>query len=115
MEDSILTTVKKTLGIDEADESFDTDILLFINSVFSTLNQIGVGPDDGFQIEDKVATWDSLLGSDPRLNSVKAYTHLKVRMLFDPPATSFAIKAIEDQARELEVRINTFVEVEKWR
>lgn len=114
MSTSILTTVKKSLGLVEADESFDTDIILFINSVFSTLDQIGVGPEDGFQIEDKDATWDQFLGTDPRLNNVKAYVYLKVRLLFDPPSTSFAIKAMEDNARELEVRIYTAREVTKW-
>lgn len=114
MDVSILTTVKKSLGLADADTSFDSDILLYINSVLSTLNQIGVGPDDGFQIEDKTATWESFLGTDPRLNNVKVYVHLKVRLLFDPPATSFAIAAIENQAKELEYRIYTAREVAKW-
>lgn len=114
MESSILITVKKSLGIDEADTAFDPDILLFTNSVLSTLNQIGVGPENGFQIEDKDATWDELLGSDLRLNNVKAYVYLKVRMLFDPPPTSFAIAAVEAQAKELEYRIYTVMEVDKW-
>lgn len=111
---SILTTVKKVLGIDEEDTSFDLDITLHINSVLSTLNQLGVGPDEGFMIEDKEATWESFLGTDPRINNVKSYTYLKVRLLFDPPGTSFAITSIENMARELEVRINTFREAEKW-
>lgn len=114
MEDSILTSTKKALGLDEEDTSFDLDILLFINSVLSTLNQIGVGPVNGYQIEDKSATWDELLNSDPRLNNVKTYTYLRVRLLFDPPATSFAIAAIEKQITELESRINIQVEGEKW-
>lgn len=114
MEASILTTVKKSLGLDDAYTAFDLDILLFTNSVFSTLNQIGVGPVNGFQIEDKSATWEDFLRDDPRLNNVKAFVYLKVRMLFDPPATSFAIAAMETQAKELEYRIYTFMEVEKW-
>lgn len=114
MEGSILTTVKKALGLDEAYTAFDLDITLYINSVLSILNQIGVGPVNGFQIEDKSVTWDELLGSDPRLNNVKAYVILKVRMIFDPPATSFAIAAIENNAKELEYRIYTSAEVEKW-
>jgi hypothetical protein len=111
---SILTSVKKALGLVEADTSFDVDILMHINSVLATLNQIGVGPENGYQIEDKVATWDELLSDDPRLNNVKSYLYLKVRLLFDPPATSFAIKAFEDQIKEFEYRIYTFEEVEKW-
>lgn len=111
---SILTGVKKTLGIDEEYRAFDPDILMFTNSVLSNLNQIGVGPEQGFQIEDEAATWEDLLDGDPRLNNVKAFVHLKVRLLFDPPATSFAITALQDQAKELEYRIYTMIEVEKW-
>jgi hypothetical protein len=111
---SILTTVKKSLGLVESDESFDPDIVLFINSVLANLNQIGVGPVDGFQIEDKSATWESFLDADPRLNNVKAFVYLKVKLLFDPPATSFAIQAVESQAQELEYRIYTAMEVSKW-
>jgi hypothetical protein len=114
VDDSILNTVKKSLGLVESDTTFDNDILLFINSVFSTLNQIGVGPEDGFQIEDADATWDSLLDSDLRLNFVKGYVYLKVRLLFDPPVTSFAIAAMETQSKELEYRIYTVKEVDKW-
>lgn len=114
METSILTTVKKSLGVEEDYVAFDSDILMFTNSVLSTLNQIGVGPEEGFQIEDKDATWEQFLGTDPRLNNVKAYVYLKVRLLFDPPATSFAIQAIQDQAKELEYRIYTAAEVAKW-
>lgn len=114
MATSILTSVKKTLGIDEMYTAFDPDILLYINSVLANLNQIGVGEDAGFQIEDKVATWESFLGADPRLNNVKAYVSLKVRLLFDPPATSFAIAAFEAQAKEIEYRIYTTAEVTLW-
>lgn len=114
MEGSILTTIKKSLGITEEYEVFDPDILLYTNSVLSNLSQIGVGPVNGFQIEDKTATWDDLLNGDSRLNNVKAFVSLKVRLLFDPPATSFAIEAINDQAKELEYRIYTTLEVDKW-
>jgi hypothetical protein len=111
---SILTSVKKTLGLEEADTSFDADILVFINSTFSTLHQLGVGPENGFQIEDKVVTWDAFLGTDPRLNNVKAYMHLKVRMLFDPPTTSFAIDAMNQIAKETEWRISERREEATW-
>jgi type II secretory pathway component HofQ len=112
--DSILNTVKKSLGIEADYTAFDVDILMFTNAVLSNLNQIGVGPVNGFQIEDASATWDDLLGDDPRLNNVKAFVYLKVRMLFDPPATSFAIQAMETNAKEFEYRIYTTVEVDKW-
>lgn len=114
MNASILISVKKSLGVDDGYNAFDADILMFINSVLSTLNQIGVGPENGFRIEDEAATWDELLDGDNRLNNVQTYVHLKVRLLFDPPATSFAIAAIQEQARELEVRIYSVMEVEKW-
>lgn len=111
---SILTSVKKSLGIEEDYTAFDPDIVMHTNAVLAVLNQIGVGPDIGFAIEDEAATWDSFLGTDPRLNTVKSYVYLKVRLLFDPPATSFAIDAIQESAKELEVRIYTAMEVKKW-
>lgn len=111
---SILTSVKKNLGLEEADTSFDVDITMYINSTFSTLHQLGVGPENGFQIEDKTATWDALLGTDPRLNNVKAFVYLKVRQIFDPPATSFAIESFERIARELEWRISERREETTW-
>ena len=114
MVDSILTNTKKNLGLEADYTAFDPDILLFINSVLSNLNQIGVGPEEGFQIEDASSTWSDFLGDDLRLNNVKAFIYLKVRMLFDPPATSFAIGALETQAKEFEYRIYTTQEVEKW-
>lgn len=114
MATSILTSVKKSLGLEEADASFDVDILLHINSTFSTLHQLGVGPENGFQIEDKVTTWDALLGTDPRLNNVKTYVYLKVRQIFDPPTTSFSIESMERIAKELEWRISERREETSW-
>lgn len=114
MADSILTTTKKSLGLEEDDTSFDRDILTFINTVLATLNQIGVGPESGFWIGDKSATWDNLLGTDPRLNFVQSYVYLKVRLLFDPPTTSFTIDAMDKIATELEVRIYLLLEADKW-
>ena len=114
MSDSILTSVKKALGIDEDYTAFDPDITMHINSILATLNQIGVGPDLGFVIEDKNATWDDLLDGDLRLTFVKTYLYTKVRLIFDPPATSFAIQAQTEVAKELEYRIYTAREVEKW-
>ena len=109
MSDSILTSTKKILGIDEDYEVFDLDILTHINSVFATLNQLGIGPDDGYQIADKADTWD-LFQDDPRYNSIKTYVYLKVRLLFDPPSTSFAIASLNEQVKELEWRLNTYRE-----
>lgn len=111
---SILTSIKKLLGITEDFEAYDPDIILYTNMVLANLNQIGVGPDEGFQIEDKSDTWESFLDGDPRLNNVKAYIATKVRLLFDPPPTSFGIDALEKVALELETRIYIAREVEKW-
>ena len=111
---SILTSVKKNLGIDESYTFFDDDILLYINGVFSTLNQLGIGPDDGFAIEDDTATWDTYLADNLKLSSVKTYMYLKVRLLFDPPTTSFAIEALNKQAVELEWRLNVVREETEW-
>lgn len=102
---SILTSTKKLLGIEEAYTDFDSDIVMHINSVFATLNQLGVGPDNGFMIEDKTELWAEFLGTNPTINSVKSYMVLKVRLLFDPPSTSFAITAMEKQTLEYEWRL----------
>lgn len=111
---SILTSVKKNLGIAAEYEVFDPDILLYINGVFSTLNQLGVGPEDGFVIEDDSATWDDFLGDDPRLNHVRTYMTLRVRILFDPPQTSYAQEAIKEQIKEHEWRLNVQREETMW-
>lgn len=104
--ESILTSIKKLLGITEEYGHFDADLIIDINSVLSTLNQIGVGPSEGFAITTKEETWDQFLPSDPRLNFVKSYVHLKVRLLFDPPLSSAVIEAINRQISELEWRIH---------
>lgn len=104
--ESILISTKKILGLDANYTAFDMDVIIHINSTFATLHQLGIGPIDGFMIEDGVPTWDDFLSGDKRLNSVKTYVYLKVRLLFDPPATSFAITAIQDQVREAEWRLN---------
>lgn len=114
MSNSILTSVKKVLNLPEAYTAFDEDVLLHINSTLSTLNQLGIGPEGGLTIADATPTWAALIGTDPRLNFVKSYVYLRVRMLFDPPQTSFLIQAIEAQFREFEVRINIYRESTAW-
>lgn len=104
--DSILDSVKKVLGIDKEYDAFDVDILMHINSVFATLNQLGVGPEAGYSIEDASPTWSDYLGDDLRLNNVKTYVYLRVRMLFDPPTTSYLLDAMKQQIQEQEWRIN---------
>lgn len=114
MEQSILKTTKKILGIDPDYDVFDIDIITHINATFSALQQIGVGPEDGFMIEDAEPTWESLLGKDPRLNNIKTYIYLKVRLLFDPPASSNLINAYNEQIKEMEWRISVTREEEQW-
>lgn len=114
MSDSILTSTKKVLGIEEDYTPFDLDILMHINSALATLNQLGVGPEEGFSIEDETETWSDFLGDDPRLNSVKTYVYLKTRFAFDPPGTSYLINAIQKQIEELEWRLNVVREIDTY-
>jgi len=109
--DSILTSVKKLLGITEECKHFDTDIIIHINSVFLTLQQLGVGPAKGFSISDEYATWDSYLPEDnPSFEAVKSYIYLKVRLLFDPPSSSAVMESMKNMANELEWRLNAEAE-----
>lgn len=112
MADSILTSVKKILGIEEDYTVFDTDIIIHINTVLNVLHQLGIGPVEGFMITDKTDTWDEYLGGDILLNDVKTYVCLRVRVLFDPPTTSYLISAMEKQIAEFEWRINVTREEE---
>jgi hypothetical protein len=103
---SILTSTKKILGISEDYEAFDTDIITHINSTFAILNQLGVGPVDTFSIEDDKATWGEFCETQDQLSLVRTYMFLKVRMLFDPPTTSFLIDATNKQIQEYETRLS---------
>lgn len=109
--DSILTSVKKQLGIAEEYTQFDPEITIHINSVFLTLNELGVGPDEGFAISDSLDTWDDYISdNDLLLNAVKTYMYLKVRLIFDPPLTSSVIELMKEEVRELEWRMNVYVD-----
>jgi hypothetical protein len=114
MENSILKSVKKVLGIDSTYTAFDEDILMHINSVFATLHRLGIGPEGGYHIEDDTALWTAFIGTDQRKNSVKTYVCLKVRLVFDPPQTSYLIEAMRKQIEELEWRINEWREFNDW-
>jgi hypothetical protein len=108
--ESILTSIKKMLGIEEAETHFDPDIIVHINTTFMTLNQLGVGPSTTFHIVDKSKTWADFLGDVTTAEAVKTYMYLQVKLLFDPPPTSYAIDAIERQLVKWEWRLNTQVE-----
>lgn len=104
--ESILTSLKKVLGIMEEDDSFDYDIIMHANAVFMTLNQIGIGPEEGFSITSDEQTWTDFLGDSKKLlGAVQSYMYLKVRMLFDPP-TSHVLEAMNRQATEYEWRLS---------
>ena len=108
--ESILTSIKKLLGITEEYEHFDQDIIMHINSVFMILTQIGVGPEDGFTISDKKTKWNEFTNDDMKIEAVKTYVYLKVRLLFDPPASSSVMEAINRSISELEWRLNIAVD-----
>jgi len=112
MEESILISTKKILGLDEAYLAFDQDVLTHINAAFSILNQLGVGPAEGFMIMDAETVWDDYPVPYNQLHLVKTYIYLKVRSLFDPPATSYLIEATNAQIKEYEWRLNLFREWE---
>jgi hypothetical protein len=106
MEDSILVTVKKMLGLGEDYTVFDLDVITHINSVFTTLTQLAVGPPGGFSIEDDTALWGDFITPEMNLHAVKTYIYLRVRLLFDPPQTAHHQTAVQEQIKELEWRLN---------
>ncbi len=109
--ESIMQSVKKLLGVMPEYTVFDTDILIHINTVFSILTQLGVGPSEGFSITGEETIWkDFLPNEDPRLEAVKSYMYLKVRLLFDPPLSSAVKESIDRQISELEWRLNVAAE-----
>ncbi len=107
---SILTSIKKLLGITAIDTSFDTDVLMGINSALMSLQQLGVGPDSGFLISSADDEWSDLLGDRIDLESAKLYVYLKTKLFFDPPQNSFLVEAIKNQISELDFRINVQAE-----
>ena len=109
-DESILTSIKKTIGIHPEDVAFDSDIIMHINSVFMILNQLGVGPSEGFRIKDNSTTWSEYIGEGSNLESVKSYIGLKVKLLFDPPSSSSAMEATNRLVNELEWRLNVETE-----
>jgi hypothetical protein len=116
MEQSILKSTKNVLGLAADYTVFDLAVITHINSAFSTLTQLGVGPIEGFMIEDDKAVWDDfiILTDDPSYNSVKSYIYLKTRLLFDPPTTSFHLEAMDRQIQEMEWRLNANREEVEW-
>lgn len=112
--ESILSSTKKVLGLDDDYDVFDLDIVMHINSVFADLNQLGLGPVLGFEITGNTETWDEFMNGDPLLNSVKSYVYLRAKLLFDPPPTSYLINAMEEQVKKAEWRLNVLRENRAW-
>lgn len=108
--ESILTSIKKLLGITEEYTHFDSDIIMHINSVFMTLTQLGVGPPEGFIIEDATTEWTEFISDPMKLQAIKSYMFLRVKLLFDPPLTSSVIESMNRQISELEWRLNVAAE-----
>lgn len=106
VKDSILQSIKKLLGLDADFTAYDLDITIHINSAFSTLYQAGVGPLEGFFITDSNDKWDRFTGNKIQIQDVKSYVFLKVRLLFDPPSTSYGIDASKAQVDEYIWRLN---------
>lgn len=102
--DSVLNSIKKLLGIQESYTIFDADLIMHINSTFAMLNQIGIGPKEGFMIEDSYTTWDEYI-TKANESMVKSYIYLKVRLLFDPPSNNSLTESINRQLSELEWRL----------
>lgn len=107
--ESILTSVKKALGIAAEYTHFDPDLIMHINSVFSILNQLGVGPEEGFMISNEYNTWSEFIADNPKLEFVKSYMYLKVKLLFDPPTSSAVAESTKRLTDELEWRISVSV------
>lgn len=108
MEESILTSIKKLIGMTEEYEQFDMDIIIHINSVFMILRQLGVGPTNGFSIKSKEDKWtDFLPADDPNAEGVKTYMYLKTKLVFDPPSSSIIKECMKQMIDELEWRLHT--------
>ena len=108
--ESILTSIKKLLGIAEEDTNFDQDLIMHINSVFMILTQLGVGPSKGFSIKDENDVWSDYIPEQSSLEAVKSYVYMKVRLMFDPPLSSAVADAINRNISELEWRLNVGAE-----
>ena len=113
MQDSILMTIRKLVCGNPYADHFDTDLLVHINACFSILNQLGVGPENGFVVTDETQSWSSYIADSYILNMVKTYVTLKVKKIFDPPLTSSVLEAMDKEISQLEWRLNVAVDPSK--
>lgn len=110
VDDSILLSTKKSLGLDPSMTHFDSDIMMCINSALNILTQYGVGPIEGFSIDSEKTTWEEFIGEETRLNMVKSYIYLKTKVMFDPPTVGALVSSYSEQIKELEWRISVQVD-----
>lgn len=117
MDDSILNTIKRMLGIgdEEAQNDFDEDVMVHINTAIQALTQLGVGPEDGYMIEGSDETWTDFIGAENKkqYQPVKTYIYGKVKKVFDPPTSSIALQALEESTKEAEWRLSWQYEISK--
>ena len=112
MNNSILDDIKKLLGIPLDDPSFDQDIIIHINSVFMILQQLGIGPEEGYSISSKDNVWSEFIDKPHKYEMVKSYIYLKVRLMFDPPQIGSLIDSTKQLIAELEWRLNHIYEID---
>lgn len=113
MNESILESIKKLVGIDSESEHFDPDLIIHINTVLMTLNQLGVGPDKTFHITGEEELWEDFVQNEEDLEGIKTFTYLKVRLLFDPPTSSFVLDSMRKLADEYEWRLMIIADTTK--
>ena len=110
MEESILKTIKKKLGLGADYDAFDTDVITNINTSLMRLGQLGVGPANGFRITGEFETWHDFIGNRIDLEGIKDYIYMKARIVFDPPSSAAALQALKEEVKELEFCLNVQVE-----
>ena len=103
--ESILNSVKTFIGMNEEETHFDTDVIITINSIFSILRQMGVGPEETFSIVDDKTIWNDFTQDDPDYSEVKTYVQLRTKLIFDPPSNSNILAAMKEQIQEIEWRL----------
>lgn len=110
MNENILNSIKKLLGIPEDYTAFDQDIMMHINSVFMILSELGVGPSNGYSLKDGVEKWGDFISDDKNLEGIKTYIYMKVKTIFDPPLNSAVLASMKELINEFEWRINNEAE-----
>lgn len=112
--DNILQSIKKLIGIYEDDTSFDQDLIIHINTIFSILKRLGVGPTEGYKLKTGTEEWSEFTKDDNNLEAVKSYIYVKVKLVFDPPSNSMATESLKNMAQELEWSLNVMAESEVY-